>query len=65
MKSFNKFFIYKTKVELEREIKIIRFDRGDEYSSNQLVQHYEENGIRHEETAPHSHQSNGVCERKK
>ena len=37
--SFSKFVIYKTEVEnqLERKIKIIRSDRGGEYSSNQLV----------------------------
>ena len=64
--SFSKFVIYKTEVEnqLERKIKIIRSDRGGEYSSNQLAQYCEENGIIHEETAPYSPQSNGVSERK-
>lgn len=64
--SFNKFYIYKTKAEsqLKRKIKIIRYDRGDEYFTNQLVQYYEKNGIIHEETAPYSPQYNVIVERK-
>lgn len=63
-KSFNKFFIYKTKVknQLERKIKIkiMRSNRECDYSSNKLIQ-YCDNGIEKEETPPYSPKSNGVA----
>ncbi|GJR87327.1 retrotransposon protein, putative, ty1-copia subclass [Tanacetum coccineum] len=56
---------HKTKVEnqLDRKIKVVRSDRGDEYVSpfaELCVKH----GIRHEFTAPYSPQQNGIAERK-
>ena len=62
----NKFKIYKTEVEnqQEKKIKIIRSDRGGEYTSNELTNFCEDHGIIHEVTAPYSPQSNGVAERK-
>ena len=45
----NKFKIYKTEAEnqLEKRVKILRSDRGEEYISNELIFFYEKNGIIH------------------
>ena len=58
----NKFKIYKVKVEnqLENKIKILRSDRGGEYSSNVFKQFCEEVRVIHNMTAPYIPQSNGV-----
>jgi transposase InsO family protein len=50
--------------QLERKIKRVRSDRGEEYFSNVFTSFYEEHGIIHERTPPYSPQSNGVAERK-
>ena len=62
--AFDMFLSYKTEVEnqLDRKIKRIRSDRGDEYiPSNDYC---EKEGIIHEVTPPYSPESNGVAERK-
>ena len=63
---YNKFKVYKTDVEnqLEKKIKVLRFDRGGEYTLNELKEFCEENGIIHEITPSYSPQSNGVAKRK-
>ncbi|PHU17382.1 Polygalacturonase [Capsicum chinense] len=55
---------YKTKAEnlLDKKIKMIRSDRGEEYESP-FAQICVENGIIHQTTAPYSPQSNGIAER--
>jgi transposase InsO family protein len=60
------FKIYKVEVEnqLERKIKHVRTDRGEEYFSNLFTLLCEEHGIIHERMPPYSPQSNGVAERK-
>ena len=63
--ALDKFKEYKLEVknQLERTIKIVRSDRGGEYEG-QFDAFCRENGIIHQTTAPYSHESNGVAERK-
>jgi len=60
------FKIYKAEVEnqLERKIKRLRSDRGDEYFPKIIDEFCEEHGIIHERTPPYSPESNGIDERK-
>jgi transposase InsO family protein len=60
------FKIYKPKVEnqLERKIKHLRSDRGDEYFSILFDEFCVERGIIHERITPYSPESNGIAERK-
>ena len=63
--AIEKFVLYKNEVEnqLNRKIKVLRTDRGEEYESP-FVDLCTQHGIIHETTAPYSPQSNGVAERK-
>ncbi|KAJ9543763.1 hypothetical protein OSB04_023470 [Centaurea solstitialis] len=63
--AIDKFVVYKTEVEnqLNKKIKVVRSDRGGEYVSP-FAEFCSQNGIRHEFTAPYSHQQNGIAERK-
>lgn len=56
---------YKIEVEnqLDKKIKVIRSDRGGEYSTP-LDEFCSQNGIIHQTTAPYSPQQNGIAERK-
>ena len=58
--------MYKAETEnqLEKKIKILRSDRGVEYTSNDMTEFCQEHEIIHEVTAPDIPQSNGVAERK-
>ena len=60
------FKIYKAEVEnqLEREVKRLRSDRGEEYFSSEFSDFYVEHGIIHERTLPYSPQSNRIAKRK-
>jgi hypothetical protein len=60
------FKIYKAEVEnqLERKIKRLRSDRGDEFFPKVFDDFCAEHGIIYERTPPYSPESNGIAERK-
>jgi hypothetical protein len=64
--AFGKFKEFKKMVEnqKERQIKVLRSDRGGEYFSKEFSTFCEENGIIHQMTAPYTPQHNGLAERK-
>ncbi|GJZ90439.1 putative RNA-directed DNA polymerase [Tanacetum coccineum] len=51
-------------VQFEKQIKRIRCDNGGEFTSNNMLNFYNEKGILLETTCPHTPQQNGVVERK-
>ena len=59
------FMKYQAMMEREtgRKIKILRSDRGGEYVSSTLKQHFDRNGMQHQFSAPYTPQQNGVAER--
>ena len=63
---FEAFKEYKAEVEnqLNRKIKILRTDRGGEYTSGILDDFCTEHGIVHHYTLPYTPQQNGVAERR-
>jgi transposase InsO family protein len=64
--AFEVFKKFKVMVEKEtgRHIKVVRSDRGDEYTSTAFMEYCEEQGIRKFLTASYSPQQNGVAEMK-
>jgi transposase InsO family protein len=64
--AFGKFKEFKKIVEnqKERQIKILRNDRGGKYFSKEFSIFYKENGIIHQMTIPYTPQHNGFAERK-
>lgn len=46
------------------KLKVVRSDRGGEFSSNELQGYYDKLGIKREFTAPYSPQQNGMVDRK-
>ena len=63
---FNKFKVYKSIVENQKEkkIKILRSDRGGEYFPTIFSSFCEEHRIIHQRTSPYTPQQNGLAERK-
>ena len=63
---FDKFKVYKSIVENQKEkkIKILRSDRGGEYFPANFSSFCEEHGIIHQRTSPYTPQQNGLAERK-
>ncbi|GJY96075.1 zinc finger, CCHC-type containing protein [Tanacetum coccineum] len=53
-----------TENELRTTLKMLRTDRGGEFTSNEFTQYCKENGIARQLTAPYSPQQNGVVERR-
>nr|GEZ94468.1 zinc finger, CCHC-type [Tanacetum cinerariifolium] len=47
-----------------KEYKMLRTDRGGEFTLNEFIQYCKENGIARQPTAPYSPQQNGVVERR-
>lgn len=64
--AFEKFKSFKRMIELETEkqIKMLRTDRGGEFISQEFSVYCETNGIQRHLTAPYSPQQNGVVERR-
>nr|GFB71344.1 zinc finger, CCHC-type [Tanacetum cinerariifolium] len=51
-------------MELRMRIRMLRTDRGGEFTSNEFTKYCKENGIARQLTAPYSPQQNGVVERR-
>nr|GEX91755.1 zinc finger, CCHC-type [Tanacetum cinerariifolium] len=50
--------------KIEMKMRMLRTDRGGEFTSNEFTKYCKENGIARQLTAPHSPQQNGVVERR-
>ncbi|GJV25900.1 ribonuclease H-like domain, reverse transcriptase, RNA-dependent DNA polymerase [Tanacetum coccineum] len=63
---FDTFKEYKSTVEkeLRTTLRMLRTDRGREFTSNEFTQYCKENGIARQLTAPYSPQQNGIVERR-
>lgn len=64
--AFGKFKAFKSLVEkdVNKEIKILRTDRGGEFTSREFDDFCNNNGIRRHLTAPYTTQQNGAVERR-
>jgi transposase InsO family protein len=57
-------FLRRAQNEFELKVKKIRSDNGSEFKNLQVKEYLEEEGIKHEFSAPYTPQQNGVVERK-
>jgi transposase InsO family protein len=57
-------FLRRAQNEFELKVKKIRSDKGSEFKNLQVEEYLEEEGIKHEFSAPYTPQQNGVVERK-
>nr|GFD01754.1 zinc finger, CCHC-type [Tanacetum cinerariifolium] len=57
-------FRQKIEMEMRMKVRMLRTDRGGEFTSNEFTKYCKENGIARQLTAPHSPQQNGVVERR-
>jgi transposase InsO family protein len=57
-------FLRRAQNEFELKVKNIRSDNGSEFKNLQVEECLEEEGIKHEFSAPYTPQQNGVVERK-
>nr|GFB52278.1 zinc finger, CCHC-type [Tanacetum cinerariifolium] len=57
---------FRQQIEMEKRMKLrmLRTDRGGEFTSNEFTKYFKENGIAQQLTAPYSPQQNGVVERR-
>nr|GFA89429.1 zinc finger, CCHC-type [Tanacetum cinerariifolium] len=64
--AFSTFKEFRQQIEIEMRMKLrmLRTDRGGEFTSNEFIKYCKENGIAQQLTAPYSPQQNGVVERK-
>nr|GEV64049.1 zinc finger, CCHC-type [Tanacetum cinerariifolium] len=64
--AFDTFKEFKKSIEneLRTTLKMLRTDRGGEFTSNEFTQYCKENGIAQQLTAPYSPQQNGVVKRR-
>ena len=62
----NMFITYKVEVEnqLNKNIKILKFDRGGEYELNEFSELCAKFGVIHQTITPYTPQQNGIAERK-
>jgi transposase InsO family protein len=58
-------FYYRVENEKFSKINTIRSDHGKEFENTKFDDFYNKRGYRHEYSAPHTPQQNGVVERKK
>jgi transposase InsO family protein len=59
-----KIFIRRVQNEFELKVKNIRSDNGSKFRNTQVEEFLDEEGIKHELSAPHTPKQNGVVERK-
>ncbi|GJV29765.1 zinc finger, CCHC-type containing protein [Tanacetum coccineum] len=57
-------FRQKIEMEMRMKVRMLRTDRGGEFTSNEFTKYCKENGIARQLTAPYSPQQNGVVERR-
>jgi transposase InsO family protein len=57
-------FLRRAQNEFELKVKKIRSDNGSEFKNLQVEEYLEEEGIKHEFSAPYTPQQNGMVERK-
>jgi len=57
-------FIRRAQNEFELKIKNVRSDNGSEFRNTNVEEFLDEEGIKHEFSAPYTHQQNGIMERK-
>nr|GEY55176.1 zinc finger, CCHC-type [Tanacetum cinerariifolium] len=64
--AFDTFKEFKKSIEneLRTTLKMLRTDRGGEFTSNEFIQYFKENSIARQLTAPYSPQQNGVVKRR-
>nr|GEU57679.1 zinc finger, CCHC-type [Tanacetum cinerariifolium] len=64
--TFSTFKEFRQRIEIEMRMKLrmLRTDRGGEFTSNEFTKYCKENGIARQLTAPYSPQQNGVVERR-
>ncbi|MDL1135892.1 transposase family protein, partial [Yersinia pestis] len=64
--ALDRFKVFKAQVEnmLGKRIKILRSDRGGEFTSEEFTNYCEHHGIQRQYSAPRTPQQNGVVERK-
>jgi transposase InsO family protein len=56
-------FIGRVQNEFELKVKNIRSDNGSEFRNTQVEEFLDEEGIKHELSAPYTPQKNGIVER--
>jgi hypothetical protein len=63
--AFEKFKVFKALIENQtgKRLKVVRSDRGGEFSSGNFKEFYDKHGIKREYTIPRTPQQNGVVER--
>ena len=47
---------------MRMKVRMLRTDRGGEFTSNEFTQYYKDNGIARQLTTPYSPQQNGVVD---
>nr|GFB24625.1 zinc finger, CCHC-type [Tanacetum cinerariifolium] len=57
-------FRQQIEIEIRMKLRMLRTDRGDEFTSNEFTKYCKENRITRQLTAPYSPQQNGVMERR-